>query len=61
MTVTCPKCGKSYDDTYHWTYCPHDYFEMNTLVADNNGIIGVAHSVEELNAMLDKGKVRYSR
>jgi hypothetical protein len=22
--VTCPKCSKFYDDTYRWTFCPHD-------------------------------------
>lgn len=24
--VTCPKCGKTYDDLNRWTYCPHDKF-----------------------------------
>jgi len=26
MTVTCRQCGKSYDDTRHWTLCPHNEF-----------------------------------
>lgn len=56
MTVTCYKCGVTYDDTYRWTYCPHDYFEMNTTVGVGGRIIGVAHSVQELNRMLEDTK-----
>jgi hypothetical protein len=54
MIVECLKCGKRYDDVYHWTYCPHDYFEMNTVVSRGDGIVGVAHTVEELNRMLEE-------
>ena len=27
MRVRCDKCKLEYDDIFHWTYCPHDYFE----------------------------------
>jgi hypothetical protein len=56
MTATCEKCGKRYDDTYRLTYCPHDRFEMNTTVGVGGRVIGVAHSVEELNRMLEEAK-----
>ncbi len=52
MIVTCEKCGSRYDDTYHWTYCPHEYFPMSTVVSRNGEVIGVAHTVEELKRML---------
>ncbi len=26
MIVTCSTCLVEYDDTYHWTFCPHDWF-----------------------------------
>jgi hypothetical protein len=29
MIVLCPTCGRHYDDTYRWTYCPHDTFAAN--------------------------------
>lgn len=32
-TVTCPNCGLSYDDTYRWTYCPHEEFHMLTAAS----------------------------
>jgi hypothetical protein len=54
MVVTCSQCGKSYDDVYRLTYCPHEKFEMNTVVWSGDRIIGVAHSVEELNRMLEE-------
>jgi hypothetical protein len=25
--VTCEECGLNYNDTYRWTFCPHDTFE----------------------------------
>jgi hypothetical protein len=24
LTVTCPSCGKQYDDAERFTFCPHD-------------------------------------
>jgi hypothetical protein len=56
MTVTCEKCGVRYDDTYRFTFCPHERFEMNTTVGNSSGIVGVAHSLEELNRMLKETK-----
>jgi len=34
MIVTCPKCGKVYDDTFRLTYCPHEKFQMRTVCGD---------------------------
>ena len=57
MTVTCETCGWAYDDTYCWTYCPHRPFKMKTRV-----IVGgqeyVAHTVEELHALLRRAERR---
>lgn len=27
MLVTCEICGKEYDDVFHFTFCPHLFFE----------------------------------
>jgi len=56
MLVKCATCGKSYDDTYRLTYCPHEFFEMNTMVVKDGQIVGVAHSIEELDQMLAEQK-----
>jgi hypothetical protein len=56
VIVTCAECKKVYDDTYRLTYCPHVRFEMNTTVGNANGIVGVAHSVEELNRLMEEAK-----
>lgn len=48
MTTTCHKCHQEYDDTYHSTQCPHEYFQMHTGVFVN-GQNGCAHTIEELN------------
>jgi len=56
MIVTCEKCRATYNDTYRLTFCPHEQFEMNTTVGNASGIIGVAHSVEELKSMLGQEK-----
>jgi len=29
MLQSCDKCGRRYDDLDHWTFCPHDRFEVN--------------------------------
>lgn len=52
MIVTCSECGKRYDDVYRWTYCPHEYFEMNTVVVGSDGKERVAHTVEDLRHMM---------
>lgn len=52
MQTTCPDCGMAYDDTYRWTFCPHDAFEMHTLAVRADGQEKCCHSVEELDAWL---------
>lgn len=51
MRVQCDVCLEIYDDIYHQTYCPHAYFEMNTLAVKNNSS-KVCHTIEELNEFL---------
>ncbi len=29
MIVRCPTCHVHFDDTFRWTYCPHDTFAVN--------------------------------
>jgi hypothetical protein len=33
MRVYCKKCGLSYNDTYRWTFCPHDKFPISESAA----------------------------
>jgi hypothetical protein len=54
VIVTCEKCDIQYEDTYHLTVCPHEEFQMNCVVAKDGKVLGTAHSVEELRAMLAK-------
>ncbi len=54
MIRTCDKCGKRYDDLDHLTYCPHDYFSMNTVygrMRDGKYVETVVHSLEELERL----------
>lgn len=53
MNTTCNKCKTTYDDTYRWTFCPHETFEMHTKVFID-GVERCCHSIEELNAVLQK-------
>ena len=46
MITTCPKCHQEYDDVYHSTQCPHEYFQMHCGVFVK-GKQGCAHTVEE--------------
>lgn len=57
MTVTCDDCGLVYDDTYRWTYCPHDKFEMRSLVSNGRGT-KICTTVEEVNTFLREGEKR---
>jgi len=52
MLVVCSDCKVEYDDTYHLTICPHDYFPMHTVVSTNHGS-KCCHTIEELNNFLD--------
>ena len=54
MKRICEVCRVFYDDTYRWTYCPHDSFEMNTFVRRSDGEERVVHTVEELQEFLDE-------
>ena len=51
MNVTCEKCGEEYDDLDHWTYCPHEYFQMRTM-AHAHGKSKLCTSLEELDEFL---------
>lgn len=42
MIVECPDCHAVFDDTYRWTFCPHDTF------AANDGKNNFRHHVESL-------------
>jgi hypothetical protein len=53
VTTTCPKCQLEYDDTYRWTFCPHEQFEMRTRVFHDGKDKGIATSLEELHEMTD--------
>ncbi len=53
MVVTCKDCKREYDDVYHLTYCPHDYFEMHTQAVTSKGS-KCCHSIEELEKFLDE-------
>jgi hypothetical protein len=32
MMVTCPNCGKRYDDEFRWTLCPHEFFAYSESI-----------------------------
>ncbi len=53
MLVTCPDCKRKYDDTYHLTNCPHEYFEMHTHTVRGDGVSKCCHSIEELYDFLE--------
>ena len=48
MVVTCETCQQSYDDTYRWTYCPHEAFEMHCMAVQADGTEKCCHTVESL-------------
>ena len=48
MNVICADCHLEYDDLYQVTYCPHQFFDMHTLITIN-GVEYCCHSIEELN------------
>lgn len=54
MKVACEKCGAIFDDVDHLTYCPHDFFHMHTTVITKDGRVRVAHSIQELNALMER-------
>lgn len=52
MVVTCEICQHTYDDVYHWTSCPHDYFPMQTLAMRSDGTTQICTTLEELDRFL---------
>ena len=48
MQTTCETCALTYDDTYRWTHCPHDGFDMVTRVYRPDGTSVVCTTVEQL-------------
>lgn len=54
MNVICDHCGLRYDDVYRLTICPHERFEMRTVVVMGDGEVRVAHTVEELRTLVRK-------
>ena len=52
MIVVCSACWKQYDDTYRLTFCPHDHFQMQTVVYRGGKRVGVAHTIEELRRLM---------
>ena len=53
-TVTCESCQQTYDNAYRWTFCPHDFFQMRTLVVGKDGTAKICRSVEELLSFIDQ-------
>jgi hypothetical protein len=53
MIVTCRTCQLEYDDLYKLTYCPHETFEMHTLITVH-GIERCCHSIEELDTAIEE-------
>jgi len=54
MVVCCAVCTIDYDDTYRWTFCPHERFEMWCSVVRGDGETRVCTSVAELMDFLDE-------
>ena len=54
MKRVCEECNEIYDDLYHSTICPHEYFQMSCVVGKGDKIVGIATSVEELRRMLEE-------
>jgi hypothetical protein len=51
--VTCPDCRLRYDDTYRFTFCPHEEFEMRSLAGryvEGRYMELLCRSVEQLRA-----------
>ncbi len=55
MVVTCSDCKVEYDDIYHYTNCPHEYFEMHTIVSTDHGS-KCCHTIEEVDSFTNSKK-----
>lgn len=56
MIVTCPACGRNYDDVYNLTNCPHERFKMNTRVYVRGQFRGIAHTVQQYRYLSDEAR-----
>lgn len=52
MYILCEECGVTYDDVYRLTICPHDGFDMMTLVMRSDGKSAICVTVEALRHWL---------
>lgn len=50
--VRCPDCGVAYDNTYRWTRCPHERFEMGSTTMRADGTVRKCRTVTEQSAFL---------
>ena len=55
MVVECGLCGLEYDDVYRLTYCPHEAFEMHTVVSIG-GKSKCCHTIEEADRFLRENR-----
>lgn len=47
-----PDCNQTYDDEFQLTLCPHNFFQMRTVVSHSRyGFLGIATSVTQLRQM----------
>ena len=53
MIVTCAVCNLCYEDTYDWTLCQHEGFEMRCMVARGDGQSKLCTSVAEMMDFLE--------
>lgn len=60
MHMTCEECGLSYDDVYKRTDCPHEAFQMHTMVASGNEVY-IAITLEDLHVIQEHFSGRDSR
>lgn len=58
MIVTCDQCNARYDDVYQRTDCPHEHFEMCTVVIDGKRPPRIVTSLRELNLAIGINKRR---
>ena len=58
MKTTCPSCTLVYDDTTHWTYCPHDRFISDEVAARKDlgyRLLGKQVTLAPLTAITTRG------
>lgn len=60
MYMNCEDCGLSYDDVYKRVDCPHEAFQMHTIVASGAEVY-VATTLEDLHVIQEHFMGRDSR